>query len=381
MDTIGPDDVVAPPVVVAPFRLWPFPALRLAASAVGDPASQRVFARPFQAVPQRLRRWESRGRLVRDEEPALYLHEYTGDGVTVRGLVGALDLTVTSETTPAGRQTVFPHEGVHPDQVSQLADKMEKMQANPAPILLVHRGSPEGRAALARLVEEPPSSAFLDRAGQTHRIWPVRDSDLLEALDADLRTTNALIADGHHRYASYLRLRARHPGTAWDRGLAMLVDQSDTPLWLGAIHRFLSTHHLDDLAARLGSRGPRLTFTDREDALSRLSERTLVLHSKRRWATLTLAHGDLAVTELDNVLLPQLGVARHQVSYHHVAEQALQRAERGAGTAVLLPAPPFDAVVAAATRGELLPEKATSFQPKPSVGVLMRSLRDERGGP
>ena len=32
-------------------------------------------------------------------------------------------------------------------------------------------------------------------------------------------------------------------------------------------------------------------------------------------------------------------------------------------------------------RGHLLPEKATSFQPKPSLGAIMRSLRDERREP
>ena len=87
-----------------------------------------------------------------------------------------------------------------------------------------------------------------------------------------------------------------------------------------------------------------------------------------------------SVTELDNRLLPAIGVPRHRVAFHHIAEDALGRARRGAGTAVLLPAPAFDAVVTAATGGELLPEKATSFQPKPSAGVLMRSLRDEDAG-
>ena len=43
---------------------------------------------------------------------------------------------------------------------------------------------------------------------------------------------------------------------------------------------------------------------------------------------------------------------------------------------MLLPAPTFDQVDSSARSGELLPQKATSFQPKPHVGVLMRDLRD-----
>ncbi|UUZ58994.1 hypothetical protein [Nocardioides sp. B-3] len=49
--------------------------------------------------------------------------------------------------------------------------------------------------------------------------------------------------------------------------------------------------------------------------------------------------------------------------------------------AVLLPAPDFAAVRDPVNHGGLLPEKATSFQPKPSTGVLMRSVRDESSAP
>ena len=44
---------------------------------------------------------------------------------------------------------------------------------------------------------------------------------------------------------------------------------------------------------------------------------------------------------------------------------------------MLLPAPEVDLVLRIAAADRLLPEKATSFQPKPSLGVLIRSLRDE----
>ena len=42
-----------------------------------------------------------------------------------------------------------------------------------------------------------------------------------------------------------------------------------------------------------------------------------------------------------------------------------------------MPAIDYDLVRRIVSDQRLLPEKATSFQPKPSLGVLMRSLRDE----
>ena len=61
----------------------------------------------------------------------------------MRGLVGCLDLS----HAPAGVEDrqVFPHEGVHPQQVTELASRMGTMRINPAPILLVHHGPQEVR--------------------------------------------------------------------------------------------------------------------------------------------------------------------------------------------------------------------------------------------
>ncbi|CUR59041.1 conserved hypothetical protein [metagenome] len=369
---------VAPPYVVKPFRLSPFTALMLAPSGVGDPASARAFARPYAEVPGRLREWQNSGRIQRDSTPALYLHEYTAAGVTIRGLVGKLDLSRTSAACPDAQQAVFPHEGVHAEQVSELADRMHEMGINPAPILLVHRGPEALRELVHGILSSPPDWSFSDRAEQLHRMWALRDPGLLAGIAVELSDTRALIADGHHRYAAYLRLQEASPGSPWDHGLAMLVDQSDTPLWLGPIHRFLPGRRLVDVVAACeGNPDLDCRLTSRNEALDRLGDRTLVLTDDEDWATLTLPASDpLAVMALDNLLLPFLGVDKRTVSFHHTAESALAQARAHAGTCILMPIPAFDAVADAAGAGILLPEKATSFQPKPSLGVLMRSLHD-----
>ncbi len=198
MDTTGP---VAPPYVVKPFRLLPFHGLMLAASGVGDPASARAFARPYRDVAQRLNDWQASGRIRRDAASAIYLHEYTAAGVTIRGLVGALDLARTSANSPGGQQAVFPHEGVHLEQVLELANRMDEMEINPAPILLVHRGPAAVRKLIRDVLDTPATTSFSDRADQVHRIWALRDPELLGTLQTGLADTHALIADGHHRYA------------------------------------------------------------------------------------------------------------------------------------------------------------------------------------
>lgn len=362
------------PAGPASFALEPFHGLALSPHRVGDPASARAFARPYRDVPGRLGRWERQGHLHRDPEAALYLHEYTAGGLTVRGLVGALDV---SSLGPAAERVVLPHEHVHVHQAAHLAARMGEMELNPAPILLVHRGPAAVRALLRDVMATPPWREYVDRADRHNRLWAIRGESLRSTLSDHLAGARPLIADGHHRYAAYLSLQQQRPGTAADRGLAMLVDQDDTPLHLGAVHRTISRTSLADLERSLPHHCRFVASSDVE-ALAALGPTTLVVTDGTGWARLDL--GELtdraAVQALHEDLLPRLP-GRRSVAYHHSVDEALDQVGSGQRVAVLMPAPDFDLVDRIVTAQQLLPEKATSFQPKPSLGVLMRSLLDE----
>jgi uncharacterized protein (DUF1015 family) len=368
--------VVIPPYVGRPLRLVPFHGVRLNPRRVGDPSSGRLFARPYRAVAARLAQWQERGQLRRDDEPALYLHEYTAGGLTVRGLVGALD--ISHRATGPDDRAVLPHEGIHPVQADELADRMTELALNPAPILLVHRAPAEIRTIVHAMVATVPVDDFVDRNEQRHRIWAIRDPELLGRIDAALAQSQALIADGHHRYAAYLRMQRRAPGGPTDRGLAMLVDQEDTPLFLGPIHRLLTGVALDELAAAAEVIGAGFDIVERAAAVHALGPATLALTDGRRWATvkLDLPQDRAAVELLHEELVPALSRGPQRIDYHHSVDATLSNLRKDS-VAVLMPAPDVDLVLKIAADDRLLPEKATSFQPKPSVGVLIRSLRDE----
>ena len=368
--------VVTPPYVARPLRLRPFRGLMLAPARIGDPASARAFARPYKDVAARLTAWERRGQVHHDDVSAVYLHEYTAGGITVRGLVGALD--VSHLATRPEERAVHPHEGIHPVQADELAERMGEMQMNPAPILLVQHGSPAAREIVHALLATPPAHAYTDRAGQQHRLWAITGTEQLAALDTALAGSRALIADGHHRYAAYLRLQRQHPGGAHDLGLAMLVDQDETPLFLGAIHRVLVGPTLPELLTAATARKAQVHTCEETAAVAALAPDTLVVTDGPTWATIRLETGPdrSAVQLLHEEILPALPTAPQRVAYHHQAGDARAHAQRSHGVAVLMPAPDFDVVLGIVAGGRLLPEKATSFQPKPSMGVLIRSLRD-----
>lgn len=366
--------VVTPPYVAGPLRLEPFRALRLGPSRLGDPATARLYARPYRGVAARLAAWQRGGHLLAEEATALYVHEYTDDGLTVAGVVGGLD--VARRTDTAASAAVLPHEGVHPPQVDELADRMREMALQPAPILLTLDFPAAARDVVRRVRATAPDHEFTDRGAQHHRLWAVTDPGTLSALNGAWRTRSALIADGHHRYAAYLRLQAADPGGPADLGLAMLVDQGDAPLHLGAIHRTLEGSGLDILREAAQRLGLAWHAAPHGEAVGALSSETIVVTDGTEWASLDvpIADDQCAVEFVHTTYLPALAKQARRVRYHHSVDEALQHVRQTKDVALLMPAPTSQQLTRIAARGRLLPEKATSFQPKPHPGTLMRRL-------
>lgn len=372
-----------PPAVGAPLKLHPFRGLMLSPNRIGDPSSARAFARPYRGVAKRLDEWETAGHVRRDRTPSLYLHEYTTDGMTVRGLVGCLDLT--SRAHGIEDRVVLPHEGIRRRQAQELAERMLEMKMNPAPILLAYHGPEPLRQILTELRETEPWAAFDDKQEQRHRVWALRDPAQIAEVNEHLAGKRALIADGHHRYTSYLNLHDRYPGTGWDTGLTMIVDQDDAPLYLGPIHRELRGPRWQKFLDSATGLGATVQAGERQDCLNQLASDTLVVTDGRRWATMRVPETSTttSVEWLDDTLVGTLPRAQRTMQYHHTVDAVLdaiteERDSRSPSRlAVLMPSPDFDVVREVARAGRLLPKKATSFQPKPGMGVLMRTLLDD----
>lgn len=339
---------------------------------VSDPA----VAPPPLGGPFRLHPFRPRGRLDVGTATVL-VHEWTEAGFTVRGLVGLLDLT--GGTAAPQRAVVLPHERVHTDQVEQLAQRMARGRVDPAPILLGHQGPVALRALLDEVCSEPPRMVRQVR-DQRQRIWVISRPSELDLLAEALAPTTALLADGHHRYAAHHLLRSSGTVGA-DRALSVLVDQHDTPLHLGAVHRVV-TGHVVGAARRQGWTVS--TWTPTNPLLVVAPGRIVVTDGTgARTLTLPPTPGPPGAAVATTATMPVLALDRllsgldaQDTTYHHEAEQAVEEARRRGVTALLLPAPTLEEVLTVVRQGRLLPEKATSFQPKPRPGLITRRLRD-----
>ena len=349
----------------------------------GDPEDR------YEQAARTLRRWVADGTLRRDHEPALYVLEQHAPGLRQRGVIGALELR------PVGDRVVLPHEDVMPGPVQDRLRLLRATEANLEPILLLYEGSGGTASQLVDQVarDEEPVLSTTTVDGVVHRLWLLSDRERLAALANDLRPRQALIADGHHRYATYLRFQAEQrrrfgPGP-WDRGLCLLVDYDATPPQLTSISRVLPGLSFSE-AVRDAEPFVRVTSVPNlADALERLIDpgidaaASMVVAGDGQQALLFVegirAPDSSAADFLHEVLLPRCWHVTDpdtEVAYVHDSRAAIKLAETSGGVAILLRPPTVAQVLQIAGAGQTLPRKATSFGPKPRDGLVLRSFAE-----
>ncbi|MFE7468312.1 DUF1015 domain-containing protein [Streptomyces sp. NPDC057499] len=360
------------------------------------PQADTAAARHEQAA-QTLKRWLAEGVLAPDPEPALYVYEQSNAEMLQRGVIGALALSAPADGV------VLPHEDVMAHVVEDRADLMRTTAAHLEPLLLTYRGGGRESGAAAvieRATDRPPLLTTTTEDGYRHRLWAVTDPVEQAEIGTDLARHQALIADGHHRWATYLRLRQEHtvPGP-WDFGLVLLVDTARYPLRVRAIHRLL--HRLPVASALAALDG---AFRVRElpgplpsalDALAGASTegnafllagdggfhlvdrpdpgllaRAIPADRPPAWRALdaTVLHAAL----LDHVW--EIPDTPEHIAYIHDTAAAVEQAERHNATAVLMHPVREEVVRDLARQGVTMPRKSTSFGPKPATGLVLRSL-------
>ncbi|WP_333770839.1 DUF1015 domain-containing protein [Streptomyces sp. IBSBF 2435] len=371
----------------------PYNVVRLILPDAESPAARhRKAARTLAA-------WRDAGVLAADPRPALYVYEQRDGDHLQRGVIGALRIT------PPERGVVLPHEDVMPGPVADRAALMRATHANLEPLLLAYRDGDATAALVERTAgTREPLLATTTEDGVRHRLWSLTDPAEVDAIRADLAGRQALIADGHHRWATYRRLRAAHPpGTAWDYGLVLLVDTARHPLRVRAIHRVLERLPLDRAldAARPYFRVRALPGHSLGEALGALADaardgnafvlagdggfhlldradpgvldRLVPADRPPQWRRLDAAV--LHTVLLDHVWrIPDSPGSPDEIRYIHAADAAVEQAERHAGTAVLMHPVREHVVLELAQQGVMMPRKSTSFGPKPASGLVMRCL-------
>jgi uncharacterized protein (DUF1015 family) len=354
----------------------------------------------YDAAGLLLAEWRAAGVLRPDDTPGLYVYEQHADGHAQRGIVGALGLT------PAEDSIVLPHENTMAGPVADRLALMAATEADLEMIFLVYDGGGATGRAVAGVDNEPPIIDVSTPDGVRHRVWVITDVEMLADIAADLHDRRAVIADGHHRYATFLQYQAqRHAAGSgsgpWDLGLAFLVDGSAFGPQVHAIHRAVPSLRAER-AVELASAGFRVSEIDgglpaASDALTKAGVAGVAFvltDGSRAWlltepdpaklATALPAQRSDAWRALDVAVahgylirdLWQLEDNEEIVEFHHDLTSAAHAAVASDGVALLLNPTPVADVASVAAAGDRMPRKSTLFVPKPATGLLIRAFAD-----
>ncbi|TFV43974.1 DUF1015 domain-containing protein [Blastococcus sp. TF02A-35] len=350
-----------------------------------------------------LRAWEADGVLVRDSDAALWLYDLApADGTAATsGWLGAVTLP------PGDSAAVLPHEDTFPDAVEGRRALLAATATDLEPIVLAHDPEPTVAELASSVRAGAPTLELTDADGVNHRLWRVGDPGVVSAVQEALARTDAVIADGHHRFAAArAHSRDRHGAGGSDAVLALVTPMGPGGLRVDPIHRVVPALSLG-AALAAAARGfvtadvpvddggsPEDVVTAARRWLDDPAERGFLLTDGHRLVRLSApsqevrdavpAEAPPAWRDLD-VVLAHHGLIGHlwsrpdtadSVVIAHGLEEAVRAAAETDGVALLLRAPSPTDVAAVARAGARMPRKSTLFVPKPRTGLVFRPLED-----
>ena len=103
-------------------------------------------------------------------------------------------------------------------------------RANLEPILLLYDGQGGTDEVIAKARSNEPLMDITALDGTSHRLWSITAPETLREIKAHLKARQALIADGHHRYATYRQLRRHHRAVGGAARPGAGVDLPELPM-------------------------------------------------------------------------------------------------------------------------------------------------------
>jgi uncharacterized protein (DUF1015 family) len=311
-----------------------------------------------------------------EESPvALYVYRQSSAQVTYVGVV----CEVSVEALADGR--VRGHEAVHPQRVEALVWHHQRTSnGTPALVSLLHREGEVFRRTLEEVQQTAPLLDFPGPGNLQQAVWRIPLSDDATALTDELSAADFYIADGHHRVAAALeewRLAGKPAGAT----VLCQVHPMDG-LALSSFHRRIAgpvnTEALLDLVST--------EFHAREVSRAAApAPGSMGLYVGGRWFEVTVEGerprgvAGLDVTLLQAHVLDRLaGVVSGRtplvdaVPATSPVEGLTARCDVDSGALFTLAAPTYESIVEVADGGEVMPPKATYFEPKPCTGIFLR---------
>lgn len=339
---------------------------------MSDGMSQRDDAY-FEAVQQFSSRIKSNSNLIRDDKPAFYVYRQWINGIHHTGILGLVDIEDYMN------DQIKRHENTRVDREKFIARLFDSTKLIAQSVLMGHRHHEELHDLLKAVVAQTHPVLDFKQDDIHHQLWVVENPQWQTAIAEFVKQKKALyIMDGHHRIATIARLYKEY-GTEEYRYLpAYLLDEHQ--LHIDPFHRLVKDSGV----------GQELLIRALE---AEFEIRPLVgdLHPKEKGQFTLVTNGEAFELEyrgnrsfeLDVYLIEELvlnkvlGITdtRHDDRIEFVKGDSQLRdaielsITEGTHLFMLHPCS-FEEVCTISDRGEVMPPKSTSIEPKSIIGLV-----------
>ena len=399
-----PFDTISPELQQALYGHSPYNAVRI------ELAKENGGSR-YENATRTLREFIANGTLVRDDEPAYYLHRQT---FTAAGRQHTRQMLFARlRVTPWADGEVLPHEQTFGAPKEDRIQNMRATGINASPVFLIYRDAGGAVQQILQSGNSQTSVAEFAGDGAEHHSLTRIEGAGAKALYQALGGEKLYIADGHHRYETALTYREEVRATAasWSGdeaanfALVALAAADDPGLVVLPIHRVTrGGDGWDEVRPRIEAMFDVATVTG--DIATALAERAgspaFGLIARESDTDLLLTVNDAATVSgaLPNDRSPEWKALDYSIANHAImqsclgltakqmkeyktvqftadAVEAVASVRQGdARYAVIMNPISAHRVLELADAGERMPQKSTFFYPKVPTGLVFNPVRD-----
>jgi uncharacterized protein (DUF1015 family) len=387
-----------------------------------DSPENNVYTRAAKALDE----WILAGVIVQDPAPSFYAYfqEYTVPGTNDRRVRKGFIALGRVEDYSSG--VVFRHEQTLSGPKADRLELLRHTRTHTGQLFMLYSDTAGHVDALLDAAAHAAAQVEVrDEYDVVHRLWPVTDARVIEAIQRKLADKKLVIADGHHRYETALayrdecRARAGQPdrNAPHEKVMMTLFNTAGKGLTILPTHRVVASvpgFSFEGFRAALAN-----TFESRSYPFAGAAVRPQAHEKFRRdlqtsgrdqraigvyagdgaYYIFSLKQGaDLeallpgvspAQRQLDVVLLHRLILERglgitpdavkteKNITYEREMDTAIAEVDQGrAQVCFLLNPVSVETVAGMAMAGEVLPQKSTDFFPKLMSGITMYRLKD-----
>ena len=163
-----------------------------------EPGTSEYDPKVYERAAENFRKFQEKGWLVQDEEEHYYIYAQTMNGKTQYGLV------VAAHVDDYMRGRIKKHELTRRDKEEDRMKHVRVNNANVEPVFFAYPDNDVLDRVISRYADTEPEYDFIAPIdGFRHQFWVISDHDDIEVITREFSNIPYLyIADGHHRSAA-----------------------------------------------------------------------------------------------------------------------------------------------------------------------------------